>query len=263
MRYIESFLGVNRMKNIVNIIKYNIRESAILYSIEVGLILLICIISMYSSVHIGNSINSGSSIHIGNVINFGSGSSEIQSASFIIGIIFIVPTVLCIMSINFVISIINFSKQLSKDRGRLLFITPVKGGEFMVAKYLEFIVTNLPFFIVAIIPIMKIATNRIDVSTSMIICFFGGILMTYMIITSLIVIARSYVNKTILVVILVITGLMVLGGLKDAIEYMLPDAYSSINEVNFGLVKPILDIIIMIILSIFASENLNSKLDIN
>ena len=38
-------------------------------------------------------------------------------------------------------------------------MTPVKGGEFMVAKYLEFIVTNLPFFIVAIILFICITSS--------------------------------------------------------------------------------------------------------
>lgn len=246
MRYIESFLGANRMRNIVNIIKYNIRESAILYSIEVGLLLLVCIIAKFSN--------------IGNFINIGNGFSGIPTSSFIISVLFIIPTAVCIMSINFVIAIINFSKQISKDRGRLIFMTPVKGGEFMVAKYLEFIVTNLPFFIVAIIPIISIEINPISID---IIVPFFGMLMTYIIITSLIVIARSHVNKTILVVILVIIGLMLVGGLTDSIKYMLPNAYISINEVNFELIKPISNIIIMIILSIFASKNLNSKLDIN
>ena len=84
-----------------------------------------------------------------------------------------------------------------------------------------------------------------------------------MLTTSLIVIARSYVNKTILVVVLVIIGLILVGTLTDSIEYILPNLYISIDKAEFGLIKPILNIISMIILSIFASKNLNNKLDIN
>ena len=107
------------MKNILNIMKYSFKSLRILYFIEF-LILLVGLVS-------------------GKFLSQFTGGWDVLA---------IVST---IATMNFISYIILFSKQISKDYGYLLFLTPIKGIEFIVGHLLGLVSANLIVIIIALI----------------------------------------------------------------------------------------------------------------
>lgn len=104
------------MKNVLNILKYNFGKynsgiSKILYIIS---FIILCILTLGIFIKVP---------FIGELMS-------IMNIAFIS----------TFLGINFVTSVIKFISQISKDNGKLIFTLPIKSWEFMIAKYIEFII---------------------------------------------------------------------------------------------------------------------------
>jgi len=100
-----------KMKNIFSIAKYSFRTLRIMYLIE-AIILVLAL-----------------------------GSSSFLS-KFTQGLD-LIPAVSILIATNFIAHIIIFSMQLSKEYGRLLFLAPISGIDFILGNLLELIFINL------------------------------------------------------------------------------------------------------------------------
>lgn len=237
MKNISNVPKTNNRKNIINIMKYSFRTLRLTYIIEaVILILGLCSSSLISRFTLGLDL---------------------------------VPTVSIALTINFIAHIILFSCQLSKDHGRLLFLTPIKGIEFILGNFLELLLVN--GFIVALISIAgTVNTNGFASELSTIsLTIFIGLMVGYLIITALIAIFSCYIKSTILCIFAVIFGSMfgnmIYDLLSRVILYLFPYFYLSIGRL--GLIKidifsVILDIITLLALQIVAAYMIDKKLDI-
>ena len=100
------------MKNIINLIKFDIKAQKVQLIIEISIIVFLTIqLSIFWS--------------------------KLPSE-----LIFI-PVVSMILIVNSIMLIVKFLKSISIDEGRLLFIAPIKGWELVFSKYLEFICLGL------------------------------------------------------------------------------------------------------------------------
>ncbi len=236
MEFIEKYLQSrwNFMRNIGNVIKYSIRGLRNLYIIEVILLVLS---------FIGGSF----------ITRFTMGFDTIAMLSIIIvG--------------NFIAHIIVFSCQVSKDYGRLLFLTPIKGSEFIIAKILELGIVQL---VVIIINTLAVIINGGKVQEILFISISLGLtlLLAYIIIISLIIIYGSYFNSVALVIVSIILSInfggIILGFLTNRLFRVLPYIY-----LRFGLFMEInlFEVLIyggvVLALVMFAKKLLDTRLDI-
>lgn len=111
------------MENIINIIKYSIKNYKLLYIVE--------------AVIIGISFLTG-------IVNEGIVSNLISSAT-VMGISMMV------IIINTVAQVVLFTKQINKEQGYLFFAAPINGKQFIVAKIIEVIGVYLMILIINIL----------------------------------------------------------------------------------------------------------------
>ncbi len=117
------------MKNIINLIKFDIKAQKVQLIIEISIIVFLTIqLSIFWS--------------------------KLPSE-----LIFI-PVVSMFLIVNSIMLIVKFLKSISIDEGRLLFIAPIKGWELVFSKYLEFIcLTVISMAIISgVISILKLVT---------------------------------------------------------------------------------------------------------
>ena len=156
------------MKNVLNILKYNFGKynsgiSKILYIIA---FIILCILTLGIFIKVP---------FIGELMS-------IMNIAFIS----------TFLGINFVTSIIKFISQISKDNGKLIFTLPIKSWEFMIAKYIEFIILQGSIAVVAYI-VSSLSGNTMAEVVKM--ASFGvafGTIAAYIVITSFIVIFSTY-----------------------------------------------------------------------
>lgn len=175
--------------------------------------------------------------------------------------------VVSVLGINFIVSIVTFSLQISKEQGKLVFMFPVKSWEYMIAKYLEFIIFQLAVVsIFSLIAVVAGSSIR-EVLVTAVIATGVGTSIAYIIITAFIVIVASYIHNTVLCIIAVIFG----GGiLQTAIELIilgitrfLPYVYLKIGVfLEFDLIEILLQTICVVMLVIISTKHLDKKLDI-
>ena len=116
------------MKNIINLIKFDIKAQKVQLIIEISIIVFLTIqLSIFWS--------------------------KLPSE-----LIFI-PVVSMILIVNSIMLIVKFLKSISIDEGRLLFIAPIKGWELVFSKYLEFICLGLILIVFTIIGTMVTGGN--------------------------------------------------------------------------------------------------------
>ena len=225
------------MKNIVNIMKYNFKTLKILYFIE----LIILIISLVTGRFI----------------------SMITWGWDIVALVGIVCT------INFIASLILFSCQISKEYGRLLFLTEIKGVEFIIGSLLQLVSVNLlSLLLIIIVNLIGIGV----VSAKILLVIIGiyiGFTVAYLIITSLIGIVYSYIKNSFFVVIttilVAVIGSFVYEVITSYILGFLPYVYMTIgnnNAIEIDIIEWILGLIVIIGLQIVLGNSIDKKLDI-
>lgn len=224
------------MKNIANVMKYSFKSLKILYFIELIIVLL--------------------GLFTGRFIAIFTGGWDIVAIVATLG------------TVNFIAHIILFSNQLSKEYGRLLFLTPIRGIEFIIGNLLELISVNIVFIsITIIINIINIGSVNNEMLVSMVESMW--LIVAYLIITSLIVIFSSYIRNTFLVIIMVVFASIIGNEIYEAISsrilVWLPYVYMTIgksNIIEIDIISLILGLAVLILLQIVAASHIDKKIDI-
>ncbi|MBS6500868.1 MAG: hypothetical protein KH415_04385 [Clostridium sp.] len=231
------------MKNVLNILKYNFGKynsgiSKILYIIS---FIILCILTLGIFIKVP---------FIGELMS-------IMNIAFIS----------TFLGINFVTSIIKFISQISKDNGKLIFTLPIKSWEFMIAKYIEFIILQGSIAVVAYI-VSSISGNTMAEVVKM--ASFGvafGTIAAYIVITSFIVIFSTYIYNIGLCILSVIVGGGIIqgfvAGINEFITNLFPYVYLKIGSfIEIDLISMLLGILWVGILVTMAVNHLDKKLDI-
>lgn len=229
------------MKNIVNIIKYSLKEYKVLYMVET-LILFITFLS--------------------GIFKEGNLSTLIHSAS-IMGISII------IIIINTVAQVVLFTNQIKKEQGALLFTTPIKGIEFIVAKAIEVIGIYLAILVINIIYlIIKFGFTQLfmQYGFTMIYGVFSYIIWI-VVLLFFIPVVNSYISKSglrVLVIILLETiGMSIYSAIVSLIVSILPYVNIVTNSgIRYNLVEIAINIAAIITLGIYSSKRIDNNLNI-
>lgn len=231
------------MKNVLNILKYNFGKynsgiSKILYIIS---FIILCILTLGIFIKVP---------FIGELMS-------IMNIAFIS----------TFLGINFVTSVIKFISQISKDNGKLIFTLPIKSWEFMIAKYIEFIILQGSIAVVAYI-VSSLSGNTMAEVVKM--ASFGvafGTIAAYIIITSFIVIFSTCIYNIGLCILSVIVGGGIIqgfvAGINKFITNLFPYVYLKIGSfIEIDLISMLLGILWVGILVTMAVNHLDKKLDI-
>ncbi|WP_300384585.1 hypothetical protein [Clostridium sp.] len=231
------------MKNVINILKYNFGKyhtgtSKILYLIGFA---ILCISTLVTFTRIP-------------------GISKIMS---LLDIAFIST----FLGLNFIGSIIRFARQISKEKGKLLFTFPVKSSEFLIAKILEFIIIQAAIVLVAYIVPLISGNSLADLIKISSFAVMYGTIIAYVVIISLIVIVFSYIsNMALRGVAIIIGGSVVVGIVERVIEVLtnfFPYFYMKIGSfIEIDIIYSLLSLGWIISLIYVATYHLNRKLDI-
>lgn len=234
-----------KIKNILNISKYTFRTLRIMYLIEAVILVLAL------------------------------GSSSFLS-KFTLGFD-LIPAISLLLIINFIAHIIIFSMQLSKEYGRLLFLTPISGIDFILGNLLELILTNSFIVIISNLNIMVNSNNMTSMifSISLSILFsislsiLFGIIIGYLIITALIAILGSYIKSTALCVLAVIAtwiiGDIIYSFISNLLLLLFPYWYITIGKygaIEVDIFSMLINLIALITLQLIAANRIDRKLDI-
>lgn len=231
------------MRNIVNILKYNFGK----YYIGTGKILYIIAFSILlintSLIFVKIPIISGiiSLINIGFICTF--------------------------LGLNFIGSIIRFTRQISKEKGKLLFTFPIKSSEFLIAKILEFIIIQGAIVLVAsIISLFSSSSlNELIIISAFSVAY--GTIVSYIVVISLIIIIVSYTKNMGLSVAVTLIGGSIISGIIESIILsiikFLPYFYIKIGTfIEIDIIYFILSLGVISLLVYSAIYHLERKLDI-
>lgn len=169
--------------------------------------------------------------------------------------------------INLIISLVRFSKEISKDRGKLVFTLPIKSWEYIVAKYIEFIILQGSIVLIAYI-ITSLSGNLMAETVKLVALSTAyGIIAAYIIITSLIVIFSSYISNSGLCLLAVIVGGGIIrsfvSNLNRFITALFPYVYMKIGSfIEIDIISSLLWGLWVIALVITSIYHLDKKLDI-
>lgn len=227
------------MKSILNVIKFNLKSQKTLLIIEACIILFFTIMGLktwFFDIGIPKGLSS------------------------------ILPTVAVMIVVNFVIAIVKFSMQLSTEEGRLLHLVPMKGWQFIIAKYLEFIIIQLVVVILGIVSCIILRGGATEVFITGIAEAFG-MLVAYMMITAFIIITASYFEKVWICIIATIAGCMLYNFGGFIIEILvfnnIPSVYVVINEyIRISIIDSAAAIVCFVGLIAIAAHHFDKKLDI-
>ena len=231
------------MKNIINIIKYNFAKynmgvGKVFYIIGLILILLVNISTFTRIPYVSEIL---SFINIGFVATF--------------------------LAVNFITSIVIFYKQVSREEGRLIFTFPIKSWEFIMAKFIEFIIIQGGFAVIVYL-FSLISENSVSslvrlvsISTAL------GTIVAYIFISSFTVIFSSYFSNVVLVTLAVIFGggfiQSIVEGVIWAVTRVFPYVYMRVGTlIEVDLIKTLLSLAWTGVLVYMAIYHLDKKLDI-
>lgn len=231
------------MKNIINLLKYNFGRyhtgtSKILYIIGFS-VLFINTFSILTRIPIISEIIALSNIAL----------------------------ICTFLGLNFIGSIIRFVRQISKEKGKLLFTFPFKSYEFVIAKILEFTIIQggivLVGYIMSILSVDSIS-DLIKISSFSV---AYGTIISYIITISLITIVLSYIKNVALSMVVVVIGGSILTGIFDKIIYSItnifPYLYIKIgNFMEIDIIYFLLTLGSISFLVYLAIYHLEKKLDI-
>lgn len=171
------------------------------------------------------------------------------------------------LGLNFIASIIRFVKQISKEKGRLLFTLPVKSSEFFVAKILEFIIIQGAIVIVTYILSLLSGNSLVELIRLSSTTIMYGTIIAYVIVISFIVIFVSYIKNIALSLVAVVIGGSAISGVVERIIQLVtnffPYFYIQIGSfMKFDIIYSILGLGWIIFLVYIAIYHLERKLDI-
>lgn len=230
------------MKNILNIMKYNIRKSLIRDVVGIGIYLAIII-----------GITSFLGSFVGTVINL--------------------AIVLVAMVVGVIISFFQFTSRLSKENA-LMFSTPIKSHEYLIAKILEYIVTSIPIILILIIQIWYAKSIYGDVfiivseiSFAMIGIAYLGLLVGLIELFFVFVWMKRYIKKYWLNVL----GTFVVAGIiGSSVSFILEIIYKftsyyylSFSGFKIGILEIVVVIIEIIVYFMLAKKSLDNGIDFN
>lgn len=226
-----------KIKNILNISKYTFRTLRIMYLIEAVILVLAL------------------------------GSSSFLS-KFTLGFD-LIPAISLLLIINFIAHIIIFYMQLSKEYGRLLFLTPISGIDFILGNLLELILTNSFIVIISNLNIIVNSNNMTSMIFSISLSILFGIIIGYLIITALIAILGSYIKSTALCVLAVIAtwiiGDIIYSFISNLLLLLFPYWYIAIGKygaIEVDIFSMLINLIALITLQLIAANRIDRKLDI-
>ena len=231
------------MKNIINIIKYNFAKynmvaGKVFYIIWLILILLVNISTFTRIPYVSEIL---SFINIGFVATF--------------------------LAVNFITSIVIFYKQVSRDEGRLIFTFPIKAWEFIIAKFIEFIIIQGGFALIVCL-FSLISANSVSSLVRLVsISTAFGTIVAYIFISSFIVIFSSYFNNAVLVTLAVIFGggfiQSIVEGVIWAVTRVFPYVYMRVGTfIEVDIINTLLSLVWTGVLVYMAIYHLDKKLDI-
>ncbi len=226
-----------KIKNILSIVKYTFKTLRIMYLIEAVILVLAL------------------------------GSSSFLS-KFTLGLD-LIPAISILLTMNFISHMIIFSMQLSKEYGRLLFLTPISGVDFILGNLLELVLVNLFIIIIINLGSMVNSGNYSFIILSISLSVSIGTTIAYLIITALIAIIGSYIRSTSLCVLAVIAanivGSIIYSFIANLILHFLPYAYMVIGKsgaIEIDIFSVLIDTLALIILQFVAANRIDKKLDI-
>lgn len=169
--------------------------------------------------------------------------------------------------INFIGAIIRFTKQISKEKGKLLFTFQVKSSEFLIAKILEFIIMQGIIAIVAYILSLFSRNSLADLIKVSSIGIMYGTIVAYVVAISFIVIIQSYIKNIGFSILAVVIGGPIIAGIVDGIinliTNLLPYFYLKVGSfMEVDIIHFILSLGCIIFLIYLAIYHLDRKLDI-
>lgn len=232
------------MRNIINILKYNFGR----YHIGIGKILYI----------------------IAFLILLMNTSLIFIKIPIISEIISLINTgfICTFLGLNFIGSIMRFTRQISKEKGKLLFTFPIKSSEFLIAKILEFIIIQGAIVLVAsIISLISSSyLNELVITLASSIAY--GTIVSYIVVISLIIIILSYTKNMGLSILVSIIGGSIISGIIDSIILdiikFLPYFYIKISTfIEIDIIYFLLSLGFIGLLVYLAIYHLERKLDIN
>lgn len=230
----------NSFKNVLNITKYTFKTLKIPYIIET-ILLFIGLLSSLPELFIYNSLTTFN----------------------------LIPLVIMIFIANFILHLIIFYQQTSKEYGALIFLTPTKGWEFILGHFLELVLVNgfiLISFIIATFFSSKLLIPVVLVSLIPIVL---SLLLVHLIISASIILVKTYIRNTILCILgtlfLCSVGKFIYSILRKIILSFLPYFYVRIGKlftIEIDIFSTILGIVTIIAIQILASFMIDKKLDI-
>lgn len=231
------------MRNIINILKYNFGR----YHIGTGKILYIIAFSIL-------------------IINTSLNLVKIPIISEIISLMNI-GFICTFLGLNFIGSIIRFTRQISKEKGKLLFTFPIKSSEFLIAKILEFIIIQGAIVLVASIISLTSSSSLNDLIIKISCSLAYRTTVTYIVVVALIIILLSYTKNMALSIILTLIGGSIVSGIVDriilSITKLLPYIYIKIGSfIEIDIIYFILSLGVISLLAYSSIYHLERKLDI-
>jgi hypothetical protein len=231
------------MRNIINILKYNFGKyhtgtSKILYLIGFAFLII-------------NTFATFTRIPL---------LSEVMS---LLDIAFIAT----FLGVNFIGAIIRFTRQISKEKGKLLFTFPVKSSEFLIAKILEFIIIQGAIVIVAYILSLLSGNSLANLIKISSVTIMYGTIVAYIVTISFIAIIYTYIKNMALSIVTVVIGGPIIAGIVDRIVDLVtnffPYFYIKIGSfMEIDIIYFILSLGCILSLVYFAIYHLDRKLDI-
>lgn len=226
-----------KIKNILGIAKYTFRTLRIMYLIEAVIIVLAL------------------------------GSSSFLS-KYTLGLD-LIPAISILLTMNFISHMIIFSMQLSKEYGRLLFLTPISGIDFILGNLLELVLVNLFIVMISNLGVIVNSGSVSSIVFSLSLSVSIGTTIAYLIITALIAILSSYIRSTSLCVLAVIgaciVGDIIYSFIANIILHLLPYVYMTIGKygaIEIDIFSVLIDTLAIIILQLVAANRIDKKLDI-
>ena len=230
------------MENIINIIKYSIKNYKLLYIVEAIIIGI---------------------VFLTGIVNEGIVSNFISSAT-VIGIS------MTVITINTVAQVVLFTKQINKEQGYLFFVAPINGKQFIVAKIIEVIGVYLMIFILNILHLLiKIGLNNLFVQHGFTAIYGAFSYVTWIVVLLFfIAIVNSYIASTglrvLAILALEVIGMPIYSTVISLIVYILP--YINIvteGGKRYNIIEIAINFVAIILLGVYCVKRIDNNLNIN
>lgn len=172
-----------------------------------------------------------------------------------------------------IMAIIRMCNEIGKEEGRLLFLAPIRGIEYVMAQYLKFTVNTMGGVLVIIIICLL---NGLDKEQLKVYAVVGTLIYIltfclFAIITSMVLIVRSYVKTTSLCVVAIVIGCSVYQAIIEILRYSFEKigltVYMYIENsgqtIEIELISLVIRIALIICLVVVGIKHFDKKLEIS